>query len=66
MIDGLFVDADFQTGECEDVGTMGAFWGSAPGNETKTVSETLPEGTIFLITISIVPTNITTHHFNTQ
>nr|WP_297873981.1 hypothetical protein [uncultured Blautia sp.] len=41
-------------------------WDSAPGSETRTVSETLPVGAIFLITISIVPTNITTHHFNTQ
>lgn len=27
MIDGLFVDADFQVGEGEDVGTMGGFMG---------------------------------------
>ena len=27
LVDGLFVDADFQFGEGEDIGTMGGFLG---------------------------------------
>ena len=49
VVDGLFIDTDFQIGESEDIGTMGGSWDSTPGSETRTVSETLPEGAIFLI-----------------
>ena len=35
VVNNLFFDADFQVGECEDVGTMGGFLGFRPSQRNQ-------------------------------